>query len=160
MLNNFTASAAPQASAKEDPLFGFRIIVDIALKALSPAINDPGTAVEAIDRLQHLLNLLGHRQLDSGIAREVSGVVRLKYPTPQWEDFVALSVTEVRSAAGESPQVHRRLRAMLAQLVRTLPEPRAATVRREMEGETRAIDAELQTVHGASVAEGARHQGH
>ena len=149
-----------EQTVEQDPLFGFRIMVDIALKALSPAINDPGTAVEVIDRLQHLLNLLGHRQLDSGIVRDVSGVVRLKYRTPQWDDFIALSVAEVRASAGESPQVHRRLRAMLAQLVRTLPEPRAAAVRREMKGEDRASAAELQTVHAASVAEGGGYHAH
>ena len=137
-----------EQTVEEDPLFGFRIIVDIAVKALSPAIDDPGTAVEAIERIQHSLNLLGHRQLDSGIVRDVSGEARLKYRTPQWDDSVALSVAEVRASAGESPQVHRRLRAMLAQLVRTLPEPRAAAVRREMEGEDRASVADAVRLRG------------
>jgi uncharacterized membrane protein len=39
---------------EQDPLFGFRILVDIAIKALSKAINDPTTAVLAIDQLHRL----------------------------------------------------------------------------------------------------------
>jgi uncharacterized membrane protein len=134
----------PELTLVDNPLFGFSIIVDIALKALSPAINDPGTAVEAIDRLHHLLNLLGHRQLGSGILRDASGQVRLKYGVPQWEDFIALSIAEVRAFADASPQVRRRLREMLGLLVRTLPEPRAAVLRKEIESENRENDAEPQ----------------
>ena len=46
-----------------DPTFAFRIVIDIALKALSPAINDPTTAVLAIDQLHRMLRLVGKRQL-------------------------------------------------------------------------------------------------
>ena len=47
---------------EQDPTFAFRIIVDIALKALSPAINDPTTAVIAIDQLHRLLRKAGNRE--------------------------------------------------------------------------------------------------
>ncbi len=57
-------------TVEQDPLFGFRIIVDIASKALSPAINDPTTAVLAIDQIHHLLRLVGGRRLDDGEARD------------------------------------------------------------------------------------------
>ena len=48
---------------EQDPLFGFRIIVDIALKALSPAINDPTTGVLALDQIHRLLRVVGKRRL-------------------------------------------------------------------------------------------------
>ena len=101
---------------EQDPAFAFRIIVDIASKGLSPAINDPTTAVLAIDQIHHLLRSVGGRHLDEGLAHDRSGSLRLVYRTPDWEDFVYLAVTEIRQFGGTSIQVARRLRAMLENL--------------------------------------------
>ncbi len=111
---------------EQDPAFAFRVIVDIASKGLSPAINDPTTAVLALDQIHHLLRHVGGRCLDNERVRDASGVVRLVYRTPDWEDFVTLAVTEIRQFGGSSIQVARRLRAMLENLIQTLPEVRAA----------------------------------
>ena len=115
-----------------DPAFGFRIIVDISIKALSPAINDPTTGSLAVDQIHHLLHLLGQRQLDSGVLRDSSGEVRLLYRAPSWEDFVTQAVTEIRLCGAGSPQVTRRLRAMFEQLVRVVPAERSVALRTEM----------------------------
>jgi uncharacterized membrane protein len=117
---------------EQDPAFAFRIIVDIASKGLSPAINDPTTAVLAIDQIHHLLRLVGGRHLADGRARDAAGRLRLVYRTPNWEDFVLLAVTEIRHFGGASIQVARRLRAMLENLVASLPEERSALLRREL----------------------------
>lgn len=122
----------PERDLEKDPAFGMRILVDIAIKALSPAINDPTTAVLAIDQLHHLLHLLGTRQLDTGIVRDSSGEVRLMYRVPCWEDFVSLAVTEIRLCGAGSPQVTRRLRAMFEQLVHVVPAERSGALRTEM----------------------------
>lgn len=114
-----------------DPVFGFRILVEIACKALSPAINDPATAVLALDQLQHLLRLLGQRRLDPGILRDADGGVRLVYPAPAWEDFVDLALTEIRLFGATSPQVMRRIRALLDDLERGLCAERAAVIPRQ-----------------------------
>ena len=53
----------PERTLEQDPLFAFRIIADIALKALSPAINDPTTGVLALDQLNRLLRAVGRRRL-------------------------------------------------------------------------------------------------
>jgi uncharacterized membrane protein len=129
-----------ERTLEDDPAFGFRIIVDIASKALSPAINDPTTGVLAIDQLHHLLHLLGRRQLDAGVVRDSSGEVRLVYRTPYWEDFVSLAVTEIRLYGATSPQVPRRLQAMFEHLVQVLPEVRAESLRKEMALLRRTID--------------------
>ena len=126
----------------QDPAFGFRIIVDIASKALSPAINDPTTCVLAIDQLQNLLHFLGKRKLDPGWVTDGSGEVRLVYRTPDWADFVTLAATEIRLLGGRSPQVTRRLKAMLEHLVRVLPEPRTGVLREEMALLQRTIDGQ------------------
>jgi len=121
-----------ERTLEQDATFPFRIMVDIASKALSPAINDPTTAVLALDKIHHLLRLVGHRYLDTGMVRDAAGQLRLVYRTPDWEDFVRLAVTEIRHFGGESIQVARRLRAMLEDLTETLPEARGILLRREL----------------------------
>ena len=122
-----------ERTLEQDPLFAFRIIVDIASKGLSPAINDPTTAVLAIDQIHHLLRSVGVRHLDEGWAHDPAGTLRLVYPTPDWEDFVYLAVTEIRHFGGTSIQVARRLRAMLENLADDLPPERAALLHHELE---------------------------
>ncbi len=121
-----------ERTMEQDPAFIFRIMVDIASKGLSPAINDPTTAVLAIDQIHHLLRNVGNRHLDEGLARDKSGSLRLIYRTPDWEDFVYLAVTEIRHFGGTSIQVARRLRAMLENLTEVLPPERTAILRDEL----------------------------
>ena len=115
------------------PRLALRIMVDIAAKGLSPAINDPTTAVLAIDQIHHLLRNIGGRHLDDDRVRDAAGRVRLVYRTPAWEDFVRLAVTEIRHFGGQSIQIARRLRAMLENLIQTLPETRAPLLRDELD---------------------------
>jgi uncharacterized membrane protein len=122
----------PERTMEQDPAFAFRVIVDIASKGLSPAINDPTTAVLAIDRIHHLLRHVGNRRLDNAQVRDAAGRLRLFYRTPDWEDFVTLAVTEIRQFGGASIQVARRLRAMLENLIDSLPEARAPLLRQEL----------------------------
>ncbi len=77
-----------ERTMEQDPMFSFRILVDIAAKALSPAINDPTTAVLAIDQLHRLLRLVGLRDLRAEEIADDAGEVRLIVRTPNWEDFV------------------------------------------------------------------------
>lgn len=117
---------------EQDPTLAFRIIVDIAAKGLSPAINDPTTAVLAIDQIHHLLRSVGRRHLDEGVIRDESGQARLVYRTPDWEDFVHLAVTEIRQFGGPCIQIVRRLRAMLENLSETLRSDRTVLLRQEL----------------------------
>jgi len=121
-----------ERTLEQDPALALRIIVDIASKGLSPAINDPTTAVLAIDQLHHLLRNLGGRHLDDERVRDNTGRTRLVCRTPSWDDFVQLAVTEIRQFGGESIQVARRLRAMLEDLIHSLPEERSVSLRREL----------------------------
>jgi uncharacterized membrane protein len=122
-----------ERTLEQDPTFAFRIMVDIACKGLSPAINDPTTAVLALDQIHHLLRAVGHRRLDDERVRDKAGRLRLVYRTPGWEDFVQLAITEIRHFGGASIQVARRLRAMLENLIQTLPGERAVMLRQELE---------------------------
>jgi len=129
-----------ERTMEQDPALAFRLIVDIASKALSPAINDPTTAVLAIDRIQHLLKHVGSRRLDDERVRDSKGRIRLLYRTPGWQDFVTLAVTEIRHFGGSSIQVTRRLRAMLKELIETLPRERAEPLRQELKLLTKSAE--------------------
>ena len=122
-----------ERTLEQDPVFAFRIIVDIAIRALSPAINDPTTAVLAIDQLERLLRDLGCRQLDPGMIYDGDGELRLIIPAPGWEDFVGLAVSEIRLYGLSSIQVPRRLSAMLEHLMEVLPESRSPALSRELQ---------------------------
>jgi len=122
-----------ERTLEQDPAFAFRIIVDIASKALSPAINDPTTAVLALDQIHNLLRDVGMRRLDTGLVHDSTGQLRVFYRTPDWEDFVRLAVTEIRQFGGNSTQVVRRMRAMLENLIPLLPPSRASVLLQELD---------------------------
>jgi uncharacterized membrane protein len=127
-----SVAVGQERTLEQDPTFAFRIIVDIASKGLSPAINDPTTAVLAVDQIHHLLRNVGNRCLEDGRVRDAAGHLRLIYRTPDWEDFVHLAVTEIRQFGDASIQIARRLRAMLENLIQTVPPERAALLRQEL----------------------------
>jgi len=107
----------------QDPKYPIRLLVDIAIKALSPSINDPTTAVQAIDQLEDILRRLGRRALDDVQAKDRDGIVRLTYPTPNWEDFLRLSFDEIRYYGANSVQVTRRLRSALVGIAESINDP-------------------------------------
>lgn len=126
---------------EQDPKYPIRLLVDIAIKALSPAINDPTTAVQTIDQLEDLLRRLGASELDAGYAADQVGVLRLIFPTPTWEDYLTLAFDEIRQFGAASVQVLRRMRAALDGLAGWLPtEDRRQVVRRYLERLDRAIE--------------------
>jgi len=129
-----------ERTMEQDPTFAFRILVDIAIKALSAAINDPTTAVMAIDQLHRLLRLVGLRDLRGEELRDEAGALRLVFRTPNWEDYVHLACTEIRHCGAGSIQVVRRMRSMLENLVQTLPPHRHAELRQQLELLDRAIE--------------------
>jgi uncharacterized membrane protein len=105
-----------ERTSEQDPKYPIRLLVDIAIKALSPAINDPTTAVQAIDQIEDLLRRLGGHDLDAGYARDADGVLRLIFPMPTWEDYLVLAFDEIRHYGADSVQVMRRLRSALVGL--------------------------------------------
>ena len=130
----------PERTMEQDPTFAFRILVDIGLKALSPAINDPTTAVLAIDQLHRLLRLAGQRHLHDDELHDGAGRLRLIFRTPNWEDFVHLAFAEIRHSGVGHIQIVRRLRAMIENLIYSLPEHRHAALRNELDLLNRMIE--------------------
>lgn len=111
---------------EQDPKYAIRLLVDIAIKALSPAINDPTTAVQALDQIGDLLLRLGSRRLEIGSFQDSSGRVRLVVPFPSWDDFLHLAFEEILACGAKSVQVMRRMKALVADLLTVVPAERHA----------------------------------
>ena len=141
-----------ERTLEQDATFAFRVIVDIAIKALSKAINDPTTAVLAIDQLHRLLRMVGRRHLHDDRITDAGGRLRVVSPTPDWEDFVELSCSEIRLYGAENFQVARRLRAMILDLLGTLPEWRRPALRRELALLDQGIDRSYPLAEDRAMA--------
>jgi uncharacterized membrane protein len=145
---------------EQDPKYPIRLLVDIAIKALSPAINDPTTAVQTIDQLEDLLRRLGPAKLDAGHVADESGALRLVFPTPTWEDYLTLAFDEIRHFGSSSVQVMRRMRSALVGLADSLPsQERAEAVRRYLEHLDRVIGASPFDVEDKTMARQEDRQG-
>jgi uncharacterized membrane protein len=141
-----------ERTIEQDPTFAFRILVDIAIKALSPAINDPTTAVLAIDQLHRLLRRVGLRHVRGEEIYDAAGELRLVFRTPNWEDFVHLTCIEIRHCGAGSIQIMRRMRSMLENLVQTLPQHRHAELRQQLELLDRTIDGHYSFPEDRAIA--------
>ena len=139
-----TVAFGSERTMEQDPMFAFRILVDIALKALSPAINDPTTAVLAIDQVHRLLRAVGKRRLHGDEIFDSTGTRRVVYRTPDWQDYVHVTFTEIRACGAANVQIARRLRAMLENLFVALPPHRHA----ELEAERRRLDQAIEAAYG------------
>jgi uncharacterized membrane protein len=131
-----------ERSMDQDPTFAFRIVVDVALKALSPAINDPTTAVLAMDQLHRMLRMVGRRHLRADELLDKSGHLCLIFRTPNWDDFVYLAFSEIRSCGSNNLQIVRRMRAMIENLVQTLPANRREALFRQLS----LLDREIERI--------------
>ena len=137
-----------ERTIEQDPAFALRILVDIAERALSPAVNDPTTAVQVLDHLEDTLVVIG--TTPGGIGRweyrDDEGRLRMVAPAHRWDDFLTLGVTEIRQYGRGSIQVMRRLRAMLDALRESvLPEYVAA-----VDVELGRLDETVESAFGAT----------
>ncbi len=148
-----------ERTLEQDATFAFRILVDIAIKALSPAINDPTTAVLAIDQLHRLLRFVGLRHVSDKEHHDGAGELRLIFRTPNWEDFVHLTCTEIRHFGTGSIQIVRRLRSMLENLIQTLPPHRHAELLQQIDLLDRMIEGHYAFPEDLALARIADSQG-
>jgi uncharacterized membrane protein len=133
----------PERTIEQDSMFALRVVVDIAIKALSPAIDDPTAAVIAMDQLERLMRDAGSRYLCGEAILDASGQPRLILRTPNWEDFVQLACSEIRYYGASNFQIARKPRATLLGLLHELPEYRAGALQRELDLLNRMLDAVL-----------------
>jgi uncharacterized membrane protein len=122
--------AGDERTFRQDPKYAIRLLVDIAIKALSPAVNDPTTAVQALDQIEDLLLRLGRRDLDIRAFHDDAGRLRLVVPFPTWDDFLLLALDEIRAYGASSVQVMRRMMALIKNLTELLPAARIPALER------------------------------
>ncbi|CAN5778684.1 DUF2254 domain-containing protein [soil metagenome] len=143
---------------QQDPSYGLRLLVDIAVKALSPGINDPTTAQDAIFHVAAVLSEMMHRDLPAAdVITDGRRVIAAEQPT--YDDLVGLAFDEIRQAATAHPRVCVYLIAALGLLVEALEavdlDERTEALRRQADlvlegcGHDRHLDADAAQVRAA-----------
>jgi uncharacterized membrane protein len=127
---------------RQDVAYGLRLLVDIAERSLadSPFL-DPTTAVQSLDRIHDCMRHLASRPFPNGEVTDADGVVRVVVPVMGWDDYVQLAFVEIRMAGAASPQVARRLKEVLDDLIACAPHGRRPPLERE------------RSLHAAAVRE-------
>jgi uncharacterized membrane protein len=120
-----------ERTLEDDPAFAIRMLVDVAIKALSPAINDPTTAVQSLDRIEDLLRYAAAKHLSVGVVADNDGTARFVFRTPTWDDLVHLALDEIRAFGAGQYQVARRMRALLDDVMADVPERRRAALEQQ-----------------------------
>ena len=105
-----------ERSMEQDMTFGFRRLVDIAERALSPGVNDPTTAVQAIDELHDILRRMVGEASVVGVHLDEDGVPRVLTTEWTFSQYLDLAVDEIAHWGSDSLQIPRRLQEMLADL--------------------------------------------
>ncbi|ADD41723.1 DUF2254 domain-containing protein [Stackebrandtia nassauensis] len=123
-------SVGSERSPRQDVGFGVRQIADIGIRALSPAVNDPTTAVAAIDRLLQILAGLVSRPDSHSWYRDRAGRLRLMVPEPSVAGLLDTAFTEFRVYGAGSPQVTRRLLSALDDLAAIAIDAHRPAIRR------------------------------
>lgn len=155
-----------QGGSPADLTFPIAQLVEVAVRALSPGINDPQTAISVLNRLGATLNALSRRQLDSGIY-EKDGVARVQFPPLTYDSVTRVMFDLIRENAGGSPTVLIHLLNILAETARVENDPvRLAALRHraseaEAEGRAKFVNSSdvqklIQTYAGFLKASGAR----
>lgn len=152
--------SALERTLDEDLAYGFRMLVDMALRSLAESpFSDPTTAVQCIDRLHDGLRQLVARDLDDSTLRDDAGTVRVTIPAMDWDAYVLLSFEEIRLAGAHSPQVARRLTAALEDLLGLAPADRRGVLVEQLELLRRDVGEAGRTAHDDEFAQVPDRQG-
>lgn len=158
-VTRFVALGA-ERTIEQDPAFALRVLVDIAIRALSPAVNDPTTAVQVINYVEWFLHTVGKARLPGRyVLADRAGDARLVLPGRDWEDYLQLAVCEIRDYGQSSVQVSRRIRAMLDSLLDILPPQRHPSVRAELSLLEESVEREFTDPARRAIAQQADSQG-
>ncbi len=118
---------------EQDAGFGIRQIVDIALKALSPGVNDTTTAVECIDNLGEIVGEIARRRLPAAV-RSKDNIPRVLTLAPEFADYVETAFDQIRISGKANQAIFERLLAALMFVGECASgEKRRASLRRQVE---------------------------
>ncbi len=141
-----------ERTLQQDIEFGVRQLVDIALKALSPGINDPTTAVNCIDHLGAVLARLVGREIPPRRRYDESGRLRLIARGTSFPLLMDLAFDQIRAVGNNYPDVLDRLLAVLEDLSGTTQgTARRLALLEHANRITRAADRELEEESGRQM---------
>lgn len=126
-----------ERTMQEDVGYALRQLVDVAVKALSPGVNDPTTAIHAINHLASIMAVLAQRDLGPIVERDDGGATRVVVPTNDLADHVASTAGQIRRYGSAEPTVMVALLGMLREVGRS----RGATGREALRDEGRRLVA-------------------
>lgn len=102
-----------ERTMQQDVGFGLRQLSDIAVRALSPGINDPTTAADALSRSATILAALAVRPLPNTLCHDGEGVLRVAAPTPDFDEYLDVACDEIRQYGAGDARVVRKLLTLL-----------------------------------------------
>ena len=110
----------------QDPEFALMAIVEIALRALSPGVNDPHTAITCIDRLSEALVLICSRNLNAGVKFSRKSSAKLFTDTLTIDGLLDTAFNEIRQVSSGNVAVNIRLAEALHRLALSASTPQQA----------------------------------
>jgi uncharacterized membrane protein len=122
-----------ERTLEQDAAFGVRQLVDIASKALSPAVNDPYTGVQAIDHLASVLAAIALRDQGDAVY-PTSGATTVSVPAYDFAQYLELGCAQIRRYGAREPLIGSSLIRLLGSLAYSTTEPdRRAAMRHQLE---------------------------
>jgi uncharacterized membrane protein len=150
-----------ERTIEQDAAFGLRILVDIAIRALSPAVNDPTTAVQMIDQIEVFLTVLVRLPVPGPywVLADPGGTARLLVPARSVAEYLQLALTEIIEYGAGAVQVCRRLAAMLDSLLATATPVNRAAIEAERAKLATVVSGRYVDPRERAVANRADYQG-
>ncbi len=117
-----------------DVTYGFEQIIEIALRALSPGINNPFSAIQCIHILGQLLNVVSQCSIPTGYVSDQTNKPVILYKVYSYADFVNLSIDPIRQNSKHHASVTRELLKVIhALLKKNIPQPMRAALKKQVE---------------------------
>jgi uncharacterized membrane protein len=133
-----------ERTLQQDVRFGLRQMVDIALRALSPAVNDPYTGVQVVHHVSAVEAVLASRAIEDDVRRNGSGDVLVWLPYPGFATYLQVGCAQIRRYGSHEPLVLGALLQLLSAVAQNCVDPsRRATVKAQVDLVVRAADRDL-----------------
>jgi uncharacterized membrane protein len=113
---NFACIVRVQRTYEQDIGFAFHQLVEIAVRALSPGINDPFTAVACLDRIGAALSQMAERKLPSPYRYDRDGQLRVVAPATTSDEIIPIILDPIRQYSRSSLLVTLRLLDIIAMI--------------------------------------------
>jgi len=113
----------PTRTLQQDVEFGVLQIVDVALKAISPAVNDPTTAISCVDQLSRILIRFASREPPEDLLYDPPGIVRASIEWIHFERLLEAAFEQIRMYSKTDVAVSLRLLRALGDIAASTPYP-------------------------------------